>query len=238
MSLVYLRPRLRIQAEQEKLPIREPKLFRKIRSLNRRGLNVITILSGDTGSGKSRFSGWMIETLDPGFLEDWENGFPRISISPLPFIRALRDNLLPKASWWFLDEPRDVKNIDWPTEVARAVRDVTTEMRVSVVNIAICTTLFKKLQNDLRDLAHYWVRMVDRENPGNCEVFKLETKRKYFKRLGGHMEVRTSRRLENLLHTPLPSERFERLYEPLRLNNFKDVTELHVQRLTKKGYIK
>ena len=232
--VVSLHPQRRQTKQPVQTAIPVPRILRQIRYRNKHdNKNAIVLISGDTGEGKSRFLGWMIETLDPGFIQSWQNGMPRISISPVPFIEALRNDLLPPQSWWFIDEPRDVKNVNWHTEVAQAVRDVLTEYRFKIVNLGVCTTLRKKLQNDLRDLAHYWVRM---DSPGNCEVRKFKPKLKWFH--GEAVEVRVPRLLERIRHVPMPSDEFERLYVPLKESNFRELTSLWIKRFTKKGYIK
>jgi len=232
-NVVYLRSRRR-EIEQ---PIRTtspvPRIVQQIRYRNKHEKNSIVLVSGDTGEGKSRFAGWLVTTMDPGFLESWRNGLPRISISPLPLIQAFRNDVLSPGNFWFIDEPRDVKNTKWQTDVAEAVRDVFTEGRVSGVNVIVCTTMKKKLQNDLRDLAHYWVRM---ESPGNCEIRKFKPKLKWFH--GEAVEIRVPRLLERLRNVPMPIDEFEQLYRPLRLGNFKEITDLWMKKFAKKGYIK
>lgn len=230
--VVYLRPRTR-QVVQEAPRVTEPKLFGKIKTRNRNEKNAIVLVSGDTGEGKSRFAAWMIESLDPGFMQSWQNGQPHISISPLPFIEALKYDLLPPKSWWFIDEPRNVKNVDWYKDLAQAVRDVVTEYRFKIVNLAVCTVMRKKLQNDLRDLAHYWIRMT---SPGNCEVRQFRTKVKWSH--GEQYEIRSGYLIERIRHAPLPSRMFESLYAPLKEDNFQGLTDMWIKRLAKKGYIK
>lgn len=232
MSLVYLHPRTRrLKAEPQR--ILEPRLFRQIRTRNRNGKNAIVLVSGDTGEGKSRFAGLMVETLDTEFIGSWHGGSPRISISPLPLIQALKHDLLPPSSWWFIDEPRDVKNVSWQEEVCQALRDVLTEYRFKIVNLVVCTTMRKKLLNDIRDMAHYWVRML---SPGYCEVRKMETGIRWFH--GETVEVRKARLLERIRHVPMPSADFESLYTPLKAGNFQELTDMWIKRFTKKGYIK
>lgn len=229
---VSLRPQWR--QLNKPLPVinRDPLLFRKIRYRNRHERSAIVIISGDPGSGKSRFAGWMITSLDPRFVSYWQNGTPHISVSPIPFIQALKHDVLPPSSWWLIDEPRNVKNTNWQDDVSEAVRDVLTEYRPAIVNLAICTTMRKKLLNDIRDLANYWVRM---ESVGNCEIREFRTKIKW--KQGEAVEIRVPRRIERILNVPMPGADFEELYTPERLNRLPEITDKWIRTFTKKGYI-
>ncbi|HEX4920643.1 MAG TPA: hypothetical protein VFV92_07875, partial [Candidatus Bathyarchaeia archaeon] len=149
------------------------------------------------GTGKSRFVGRLLSTLDPHYIPSMEN-HPvytksdrtatkcHISISLMPFLRAVVDELLlmrqgkrgdlPPGSWWHIDEPTDALSIEWWKKTAKILGKFLMRNGYMRVNVAICAQIKGKTLGYLRELCNAWVRM---RRPGQCTVFKMESRINY-----------------------------------------------------------
>jgi hypothetical protein len=208
-----------------------------------RNKNVNKVLTtGEAGSGKSRANAAFIEKLDPSFTPSLKNHpvythdqktakYCHLSISPLPFLEALAEDLLPPGTWWVIDEPRDLKSIDWWTTVAKALNDTFTQYRETLVNVAVCAIVRGKVLGYIRDLFDILIRM---KQPGKGMVWVMTNR--ISMKSSQRLEVRVPRGV-GPLDWPMPSPEFENLYKPIRQYGFKETLERNIKALKDKHYI-
>ncbi len=232
LSKPFLRYRFRYGPEEDVLDDSnyEHPFLVGIRKQNRAGANVIVLVSGPTRSGKSRLIAKIIEELDPGFIQSFRDGTPHLSVSPVPFFKALNAKLLPPGSWWMIDEPTGVKNTEWYSEIGKALRDILTSYAWTVVNLGVCVPIVDKLQNDLRGLCHFWIKMY---HHGHAGVREIVQRPNYSKAANAPWEVRKPSWLGKLT-VGMPSEEFESYYGPLKETNFQSLTHGWIERLSRK----
>ena len=208
---------------------KEHPLLRAIRRQNKDGANVIALVSGRTRSGKSELLAKLIEELDPGFIQSFRDGTPHLSVSPVPFFKALDARILPPGSWWMIDEPTGVKNTEWYTEIGKALRDILTSYAYTVVNLGVCVPIVDKLQSDLKNNCHFWVRMY---HPGHAGVREMVQRVNYSRAANAPLEVVKPSWLGKLT-VGRTSEEFDSYYKPLKTTNFQGLTHGWIERLSR-----
>jgi hypothetical protein len=200
------------------------------------------LITGDRGTGKSRAGGAFIPRFDPSFIPSLKNHpvysrdpktakYCHLSISPLPLLEALEENLLPKRSWWMIDEPRDLKSVDWWTTVAKVLNDTFTMYRETLVNVVVCAVVRGKILRDIRDLFDILIRMRE---PGRGIVWVMENR--ISKKSAQRLEIRVPRGI-GPLNWPMASPEFEELYKPIREYGYKETLHQNIKTLKDKGYI-
>ena len=229
MTETRLRFRFRSTETLLDSPVQEHPLLRAIRSRNKQGANVIVLVSGPTRSGKSRLLAKLIEKLDPSFIQSFRDGTPHLSVSPVPFFKALDARILQPGSWWMIDEPTGVKNTEWYTEIGKALRDILTSYAYTVVNLGVCVPIVDKLQSDLKTLCHFWMKMYSH---GHAGVREMVQRVNYSRAANAPLEVVKPSWLGKLT-VAKPSEEFESYYGPLKDANFKGLTHSWIERLSR-----
>lgn len=221
---------------------KEHGFLRRIRWINQReNANVIVLVSGRTRSGKSSLLAKLIEELDPSFIQSFRDGTPHLSVSPVPFFKALDAQALKPGSWWMIDEPTGVKNTAWYTEVGQALRDIITSYAYTVVNLGVCLPIVDKIQGDLKNLCNFWIRMHWR---GHAGVREMVQKVNYSKAANAPLESIRPKWLGPLT-IGKPSDEFENYYLPLKHSSFRTLNHGWIDRLSRKdridakpGYVK
>jgi hypothetical protein len=118
--------------------------------------NNITIISGDPGSGKSETGFCLEQELDPGFVQAIRDQTPHFSHKIKDFIRAIL--FLPEYSYWHIDEPPDIRNVDWWTTAAQALHDCIDMMRYRHINLMICGPVLRRMNPYLVDICRFWIQ--------------------------------------------------------------------------------
>ena len=226
------------------------------RGIGKTPQNTIVAILGEGTSGKSWTGARIIENLDPTYTPSLKNHpvytgnqssakFCHLSSSAEPFMEALAENLLPKGSWFHLDEPPQAT--DWWTEVGRAMTGFLTRYNFTIVNVLVCGILKKKVLSTIRDFAHI---QIDQREPGYAMVNRIISTKNY----------KTPTR--EIIRKPkwagpigpgadAPSEEWQKLYAPIKAwewktfaantianMKYKQGLELEkIARLRKKGYI-
>jgi len=224
-----LRFRFRSREALVEEKVQEHPLLREIRRLNKQEESVGVLVSGRRRSGKSRLLAKLIEKLDPSFIQSFRDGTPHLSVSPVPFIKALNARVLVPGSWWMIDEPTGVKSIEWYTDVAKALQDILTSYSYMVVNLGVCVPIVDKLQSDLKLLSHFWIKMYHK---GHAGVREMVQRVNYSKAANAPLEVVKPSWLGKLT-VGMPSEEFEGYYNPLKDANFKTLTHGWIERLSR-----
>ena len=185
----------------------------------------------------------LIEKLDPIFIQSFREGTPHLSVSPVPFFKALDRKILPPDSWWMIDEPTGVKRIEWYTDIAKALQDILTSYSYTRVNLGVCLPLIDKAQTDLKNFCNFWIRMYSH---GRAGVREMVQKVNYSKAANAPLEVVKPSWLGRLT-VGMPSDEFENYYGPLKDANFQTLTHSWIERLSRQerktgpvetGYVK
>ena len=229
MSETRVRFRFRSTEAAVEEKIQEHPLLRAIRRQNKDGANVIALVSGRTRSGKSRLLAKLIEKLDPSFIQSFRDGTPHLSVSPVPFFKALNAGVLLPGSWWMIDEPTGVKNTEWYTDVGKALRDILTSYAYTTINLGVCVPIVDKLQADLKTLCHFWIKMY---HHGHAGVREMIQKVNYSKAANAPLEVVKPSWLGKLT-VGMTSDEFESYYGPLKDANFQGLTHSWIERLSR-----
>lgn len=194
--------------------------------------SILALCTGPPGSGKSRFFGRLLCTLDPNYLQslrkhpvytrDRTTAYKcHISVTLLPFLRAVTDELLcvqaghrgdlPPGSWWHIDEPTDALSIEWWKKTAKILGKFLARNSYLKINVAICCQVKGRVLSMIRDLSNAWVRMY---RPGHCGVHKMESRINY--KAATRPEIVKPRGLWKVDDETPPPEEWENLYGPIK----------------------
>lgn len=173
------------------------------RDIRKRPANTNIVWSGQTQQGKSTGAAKMIYGCGdktflpslknhPAFTGDVTTSWKcHLSVSPLPFVKALRHDLkilqsgslkpreLPPGSKWLLDEPIEVDSLMYWDKVAKAMSKFVTMFAFMGVDLIVITPIKDKILGRLQGLAHIW---INQKSPGHADVWSnvpwIDTKSK------------------------------------------------------------